>query len=239
MLIEEPFTGENVARSVRLGDSSKRAVWSCWSVEWWRDRVLLEKSGMINDGHGFVYCFFFRFFQTVSEKKHEWLAGFLSTCDSCNMWFFCVIIMMSSQSNGEFPSQVGSISVRAYQVGTLPRWSILFPPKKCKRRTEFFLGKKTNTAGWFFSVNFTVQQDLLIRRSLYLHPFFWTTQYGMVLQQILGIQQNLGKSSETWWADQILQVWKIRMMNGVWTSCMSWVRGRSGSQVVRRPTLHL
>ena len=36
----------------------------------------------------------------------------------------------------------------------------------------------------------------------------------MVLQQSLGIQQSLGKTSETWWADQILQVWKIRMVKG-------------------------
>ena len=188
-----------------------RKVWDDW---WW----------------SLIYIMFFPFFQTVSEKKHEWLAGFLSTCDSCNMWFFVWSSWCHHKATVNFHPK------SAVFPSGHTRWAHcqdgqFFPKKKCKKRTEFFLGKKTNTAGWFFSVNFTVRQDLLIRRSLYLHPCFWTTQYGMVLQQILGIQQNLGKTSETWWADQILQVWK--------NFVMSWVTGRSGSQVVRRPTLHL
>lgn len=74
-------------------------------------------------------------------------------------------------------------SVRAYQVGTLPTGQYVFPKKNVKNELSFFLAKKRTQLD-VFSVNFTVRQDLLIRRSLYLHPFFWTTQYGMVLQQI-------------------------------------------------------
>lgn len=169
---------------------------------------------------------FFPFFQTVSEKKHEWLAGVLSTCDSCNMWFFVWSSWCHHKATVNFHPK------SAVFPSGHTRWAHcqdgqFFPQKnKCKKRTEFFLGKKTNTAGWFFSVNFTVRQDLLIRRSLYLHPFFWTKQYGMVLQQIF---RHSTKSRQNF---------RNLMGEGVWTSWWSWVTGRSGSQVVRRPTLH-
>lgn len=62
-------------------------------------------------------------------------------------------------------------SVRAYQVGTLPTGQYVFPKKNVKNELSFFLAKKRTQLD-VFSVNFTVRQDLLIRRSLYLHPFF-------------------------------------------------------------------
>ena len=87
MLIEEPFTGENVARSVRLGEGSLSSLvmLECWVVK--RPGVIRK---VWDDWWWSWICLYnvFPFFQTVSENKHEWLAGFLSTCDSCNMWFF-------------------------------------------------------------------------------------------------------------------------------------------------------